>query len=125
MSSAPLQMDQLSPQIPENMRAGVYRDVGRIVVEDVPVPEIGDGEVLIRIAACGICGTDVKKIRHGLVRPPQILGHELAGTIARVGAGVRRANLGPEEVAHAGARLVELRLTSADSTFEDRRTLFV
>ncbi|MGH9687598.1 MAG: alcohol dehydrogenase catalytic domain-containing protein, partial [Candidatus Acidiferrales bacterium] len=67
------------------MQAGVYRGEGRVVVERVPVPEIGPGEVLFRVAACGICGTDIKKIHHGFVKPPQILGHELAGTIVEVG----------------------------------------
>jgi len=75
--------------IPEMMRAGVYRGSGQILAEDVPVPEILDGEVLLRVAACGICGTDIKKVRQGLVRPPQILGHEIAGTVVKVGAGVQ------------------------------------
>jgi Alcohol dehydrogenase GroES-like domain len=60
----------------ELMRAGVYRGKGRVVVESVPIPEIGEGEVLFRVAACGICGTDIKKIKQGFVNPPQILGHE-------------------------------------------------
>ncbi|MBI3670577.1 MAG: alcohol dehydrogenase catalytic domain-containing protein [Acidobacteria bacterium] len=72
------------------MRAGVYRGAGRVVVEQVPVPEIADGEVLIRVAACGICGTDIKKIQHGFVPPPQIFGHEVAGTVVAVGRGVSR-----------------------------------
>jgi L-iditol 2-dehydrogenase len=72
------------------MRAGVYRGEGRVVVEQVPIPEIGKGEVLFRVAACGICGTDIKKIHHGFIRPPQILGHELAGTVVRVGPGVTK-----------------------------------
>jgi L-iditol 2-dehydrogenase len=55
----------------------------------VPVPEIAPGEALIRVAACGICGTDIKKIQHGFVPPPQIFGHEIAGTIAALGKGVR------------------------------------
>ena len=76
------------------MRAGVYRGSGRVEPEDVPLPKISDGEILIRVAACGICGTDVKKVQHGLVRPPQILGHEIAGTIVAVGAGVRRWKVG-------------------------------
>ncbi|HUJ32165.1 MAG TPA: alcohol dehydrogenase catalytic domain-containing protein [Candidatus Acidoferrum sp.] len=71
-----------------HMRAGVYRGKGRVVVESVPIPEIRDGEVLFRVAACGICGTDIKKIHHGFVQPPQILGHELAGTVVKVGRGV-------------------------------------
>jgi L-iditol 2-dehydrogenase len=80
--------------VPQGMRAGVYRGLGRVVAEDVAVPRIGDGEVLIRVAACGICGTDVKKVSNGLVPPPQILGHEIAGTIADVGAGVRKWAVG-------------------------------
>jgi L-iditol 2-dehydrogenase len=74
--------------IPKTMRAGVFRDKGVVRVEEVPVPEVSDGEVLIKVAACGICGTDIKKIFQRYVEPPQILGHELAGTVVAVGRGV-------------------------------------
>jgi len=80
------------------MRAGVYRGKGRVVVESVPIPEIGEGEVLFRVAACGICGTDIKKIHHGFVEPPQILGHELAGTVVKVGRGVKKFKVGDRVV---------------------------
>ena len=80
------------------MRAGVYRGKGRVVVEHVPIPEIGAGEVLFRVAACGICGTDIKKIHHGFIEPPQILGHELAGTVVKVGAGVTKFKTGDRVV---------------------------
>jgi L-iditol 2-dehydrogenase len=80
------------------MRAGVYRGEGRVVVEDVPIPEIGEGEVLFRVAACGICGTDIKKIHRGFIAPPQILGHELAGTVVKVGRGVSRFKQGDRVV---------------------------
>ncbi len=80
------------------MRAGVYRGKGRIVVESVPVPQIEEGEVLFRVAACGICGTDIKKIHHGFVKPPQILGHELAGTVVEVGRGVTKFKPGDRVV---------------------------
>src|SRR5258708_10450616 len=73
------QVRTLGP-IPRTMRAGVYREKGIVRVEEVPVPEVGDGEVLIKVAACGICGTDIKKIFHAYVPPPQILGHEVAVT---------------------------------------------
>ncbi len=76
--------------IPKTMRAGVYREKGIVRVEEVPVPEVRDGEVLIKVAACGICGTDIKKIFQGYVEPPQILGHELAGTVVAVGRGVTK-----------------------------------
>src|SRR5579862_8759493 len=76
--------------LPSKMRAGVYRGPGQVATEDVALPQIGEGEVLIRVSACGICGTDLKKIQHGFLKPPQILGHEAAGTITAVGPGVRR-----------------------------------
>src|SRR4051812_42405349 len=76
--------------IPKTMRAGVFRDKGIVRVEEVPVPEVGKDEVLIKVAACGICGTDIKKIFQRYVEPPQILGHELAGTVVAVGSGVRK-----------------------------------
>lgn len=85
-------------QWPGLMRAGVYRGKGKVVVESVPVPEIGEGELLFRVAACGICGTDIKKIHHGFVNPPQILGHELAGTVVRVGRGVTKFKPGDRVV---------------------------
>jgi len=69
-----------------------------VVVESVPIPEIGEGEVLFRVAACGICGTDIKKIHHGFVAPPQILGHELAGTVVKVGRGVKKFKIGDRVV---------------------------
>lgn len=80
------------------MRAGVYRGKGRVVVESVPIPEIGEGEVLFRVAACGICGTDIKKIHHGFIAPPQILGHELAGTVVKTGCGVTKFKPGDRVV---------------------------
>jgi L-iditol 2-dehydrogenase len=80
------------------MSAGVYRGKGRVVVERVPIPEIGDGEVLFRVAACGICGTDIKKIHHGFIKPPQILGHELAGTVVKTGRGVTKFKTGDRVV---------------------------
>jgi L-iditol 2-dehydrogenase len=81
-------------KIPATMRAAVYRGVNDVRVETVPVPEIGRGEVLIRVAACGVCGTDLKKIHTGSHSAPRIFGHETAGTIAAVGEGVRNFAVG-------------------------------
>jgi len=57
-----------SLKIPSTMRAVVYRGINDMRVETVPVPAIGPGELLIKVATCGICGTDLKKIHHGLAR---------------------------------------------------------
>lgn len=89
-----LESSPAAQPVPSTMRAAVYRGKGRVVVETVPVPAIGAGEVLIRVAACGICGTDLKKIEHGFVAAPQIFGHEVSGTVVAVGPGVTRWKLG-------------------------------
>jgi L-iditol 2-dehydrogenase len=89
---------EVLPERNGRMRAGVYRGKGRVVVEAVPVPAIQEGEVLFRVAVCGICGTDIKKIQHGFLAPPQILGHELAGTVVKIGEGVTKFNPGDRVV---------------------------
>src|SRR5437879_1313843 len=85
-------MKSLGP-IPKTMRAGVYREKGIVRCEEVPVPEVVEGEVLIKVDACGICGTDIKKIYHAYVPAPQILGHEVAGRIVATGRGVTKWKL--------------------------------
>jgi hypothetical protein len=52
------------------MRAAVYRGASLISLENVPVPAISEGEILVRVHTCGVCGTDLKKIEYGLVEPP-------------------------------------------------------
>ena len=81
-------------ELPKTMRAAVYRGVNDVRVETVAVPEIGPGEILIRVASCGICGTDLKKIHTGSHAAPRIFGHETAGTVAAVGAGVTQFAVG-------------------------------
>jgi len=93
------------PTIPATMRAAVYRGVNDVRVETVPVPldadgGIGRGEVLVRIDTCGICGTDLKKIHSGSHSAPRIFGHEMAGTIAMVGAGVTGFAIGDRVMAY-------------------------
>ncbi len=75
--------------LPSTMRAAVYRAPDQITTETLPLPEIGPGEVLVRIDTCGICGTDLKKIHTGSHAAPRVFGHEMAGTVAALGSGVR------------------------------------
>jgi L-iditol 2-dehydrogenase len=81
-------------EIPSTMRAAVYRAVNDVRMETVPMPEIGPGELLVKIATCGICGTDLKKIHMGSHSAPRIFGHEMAGTVVRTGAGVTNFKVG-------------------------------
>jgi L-iditol 2-dehydrogenase len=86
--------------IPKTMRAAVYRGANDIRIETVPVPRIGANELLVRVAACGVCPTDIKKIQYGTVPPPRVFGHETAGTIVRLGARVRDFRNGDRVALH-------------------------
>ena len=85
---------RVDSKIPSTMRAVVYRGINDMRVETVPVPTIGPGELLIKVATCGICGTDLKKIHMGSHSAPRIFGHEMAGTIVQVGEGVTKYQVG-------------------------------
>jgi L-iditol 2-dehydrogenase len=85
---------QIDTKIPATMRAVVYRGINDMRLETVPVPRIESGELLIKIATCGVCGTDLKKIHMGSHSAPRIFGHEMAGVVAEVGAGVTKFCVG-------------------------------
>jgi L-iditol 2-dehydrogenase len=85
--------------VPDVMQAAVYRGVNDVRIETVPVPRIGPGEVLLRIATCGICGTDLKKIHSGSHSAPRIFGHEMAGTVVAAGDSVTGFAVGDRAMA--------------------------
>ncbi len=83
------------------MRCAVYRGPGVIELDECPELEIGPGEVLIRVLACGVCMTDIKTVKkgHPLIKPPCVLGHEVAGRVEEVGEGVSSVSPGDLVVA--------------------------
>lgn len=82
------------------MRAAVYYNNDDIRIEEMPVPEIGPGEILVRIESSGICGSDVMEW-YRVKKAPLVLGHEIAGTVERVGTDVDRFTPGDRvSVAH-------------------------
>lgn len=74
------------------MKAAVLESLGRLVVREVPAPEIDDDEVLVKVAACAVCGSDIRMFHHGSPRlkPPAIMGHEAAGVVEAVGKHVTK-----------------------------------
>src|ERR671917_518985 len=81
------------------MRAAVLRGVGDVTVEERPVPEAGPGEVVVRVASVGVCGSDTHYYEHGrigrfVVESPLVLGHEAAGEVAALGPGVTAPTVG-------------------------------
>lgn len=82
------------------MLAAVLKDFNNLVLEEVPVPEPGMNEVVVRVKACGICATDykaIKEIRKN-VTFPFIAGHEASGLVAAVGPGVSHVKEGDEVI---------------------------
>ncbi|MGA2556208.1 MAG: alcohol dehydrogenase catalytic domain-containing protein [Verrucomicrobiota bacterium] len=75
----------MQDSIPATMRAVVYRGANDLRLETVPVPAIQPGELLVKVAVCGVCPTDIKKIQHGALTPPRIFGHETAGVVVKTG----------------------------------------
>ena len=78
------------------MKALVLKAYGQLEVQDVPTPEVGAGDVLVRVMACGICGSDVHGMDGSTGRriPPIVMGHEAAGVVEEVGADVRTVRPG-------------------------------
>jgi len=84
----------------ETMRAAVYYNNKDVRVEEMPIPRTGDDELLVRVESSGICGSDVMEW-YRLKKAPLVLGHEIAGTVTRVGKRVKRFKEGDRvTVAH-------------------------
>src|SRR5260370_39564901 len=85
------------------MTAAVLYGKEDIKIERVPIPRVGDGEVLVKVHVALTCGTDLKVYQRGyharMIVPPALFGHELAGTIEEVGPGVRGFKKGMRVVA--------------------------
>jgi L-iditol 2-dehydrogenase len=81
------------------LKAAVFYSRSDIRLNDLPVPKIGPGELLVKMHTVGLCGTDVTKIVNESVKPGTVLGHELTGTVEEVGQGVTEFGLGQRVVA--------------------------
>ena len=88
-------MPDILPRLPKTMRAGVLHAIGDIRCETVPTPQPAAGEVIVRVRACGICGSDVARVfQTGMYHLPEIPGHEFAGEVAALGDGVSTVGVG-------------------------------
>jgi L-iditol 2-dehydrogenase len=107
------------------MRASVLYDTARLEVRDVPCPQVSAHEVLVRVSAVGLCGTDshifaghanYNTDEHGLPIPlavqPQILGHEISGIVEELGSEVHDLQIGDHVVVDQGLNCVSARRTT-------------
>jgi len=80
------------------MKAAVFHGTdGGLTVEDIPVPQVGPDQILVKVAACGACHTDLHYIEHGVPtfkKPPIVLGHEASGIVEEVGVDVDNVAVG-------------------------------
>jgi L-iditol 2-dehydrogenase len=81
------------------VKAAVYRGAAGFAAEDWPRPDIGPGEVLLRLKGCGLCGSDIAKLGDPATKIPAVFGHEVVGEIAAIGRGVSGYALGDRVVA--------------------------
>lgn len=78
------------------MKAAVFEDIEKITVREVPDPVCNPSSIVVRVEACGLCGSDIRNFHAGLRSGAkgQIMGHELAGSVTQVGAAVSRFKVG-------------------------------
>lgn len=78
------------------MKAAVLETLNKLVVKDLPTPHVDEDSVLVKVAACAVCGSDIRIFHHGnpRVKPPAIMGHESAGEVVAVGRNVTRFRIG-------------------------------
>lgn len=80
------------------MKAAVVTENHQIITKEYPLPDIGKEEVLLKVLSCGVCGTDVGKVKFGLTTSPTVLGHEVAGEVVKKGDLVDRFQVGDRVV---------------------------
>ena len=91
------------------MKSAVYIKPHQVEIRNLPQPSVEPGDLLLRVRACGVCGTDLRKIRHDLVKPPTVLGHEVAGEVEAMGENASGFSIGDRV---AGVRGRDLRFAT-------------
>ena len=80
------------------MKAAVYAGAGKLQLGDWPEPQIGPGELLVRVSGCGLCGSDILKVTSPATKAPAVFGHEVVGRVVDAGAGVTKFSPGQRVV---------------------------
>ena len=116
------------------MKAAIYKGNQTFSVENIPIPEPGPDQVLVKIKLSAICGTDVHAFMYDLAPPGTVLGHEFTGTIEKIGSSVTKWKIGDSVVGGGGvpppsetvgpALAVPTNIAIATTTATKLRTLF-
>ena len=98
------------------MKASQYIEEGKIEYREIPLAEPGDDELRVKVAYCGICGTDLHIFKGHMdarVKAPQVVGHEVSGTVAAMGKNVAGFQIGQKVQGHfGGAKALASRTTA-------------
>ncbi len=81
------------------MQAVIIKEKGTVQIQNLPTPKISPNEILVKMRACGICGTDLEKV-HGEHITPPILGHEVAGIVQDAGIEIKDFSIGDRVIVH-------------------------
>jgi 2-desacetyl-2-hydroxyethyl bacteriochlorophyllide A dehydrogenase len=100
-------LPRMTVEVPTTMRAAVYRTPGELSVEERPVPEVGQHDVLLEVSHCGICGSDIHFVLEGWGRPGTVEGHEYSGRVVAVGDEVKTWKVGDEVIGGPSPRCGE------------------
>ena len=84
------------------MKAAVYQGSQQLTIEDIPIPEPGPGEILVKVGYSAICGTDVHAFLYDIAPPGAVMGHEFSGSVVAIGSGVNRWKIGDRLVGGGG-----------------------
>ena len=84
------------------MKAAVYQGSQQLIIEDIPIPEPGPGEILVKVGYSAICGTDVHAFLYDIAPPGAVMGHEFSGSVVAIGSGVNRWKIGDRLVGGGG-----------------------
>ncbi|MDE6204101.1 MAG: alcohol dehydrogenase catalytic domain-containing protein, partial [Lachnospiraceae bacterium] len=93
--TAPVSAPAAGGQIPKTARVAMLTALEKYEVKEFPIPEVGDGDILVKVEGCGICGTDAHEFKRdpfGLI--PVALGHEGTGEIVKMGKNVKKDSAG-------------------------------
>ena len=104
------------------MKGLLLKQYMELEVADLPQPEIGPGDVLVRVGACGICGSDVHGLDGSTGRrvPPLVMGHEAAGTIAEAGRSVKDWKVGDRVTFDSTVSCGPSSIANVTTTFSSR-----
>jgi len=102
------------------MKAAVTRGIQQIQVEDVPTPEPGSNQVLVKIKYSAICGSDVHRFQYGMMNSGSIMGHEYIGEVVQLGSDVTLVNEGDRVVSGGGESPVGVPARSAGDRYSAR-----